>query len=234
MANQQLVSLEEHKLYEPKFDVNTGLYVDDCPFIEYQRNCPTFKCRCTSTSSFDTRQSFKSHIRSKGHKQWLEDYPKYFKERDEALDRVMQITKDYELLRYRNIILINNCKKEKIMEMKSTIKELEEYKRKSEINIKELEEYKRKSEINIKELEEYKRKSEINIKELKMEIKKKDNKRLTKITSRETCLNTRENKLRERERKLEELYLEVEEKQREYVNLHSSNEDENYVDALSE
>ena len=67
-----------------------------------------------------------------------------------------------------------------------------------------------------------------------MEIKKKDNKRLTKITSRETCLNTRENKLRERERKLEELYLEVEEKQREYVNLHSSNEDENYVDALSE
>ena len=206
MANQQLVSLEEHKLYEPKFDVNTGLYVDDCPFIEYQRNCPTFKCRCTSTSSFDTRQSFKSHIRSKGHKQWLEDYPKYFKERDEALDRVKQLTKDYELLRYRNIILINNCKKEKIMEMKSTIKELEEYKRKSEINIKEL----------------------------KMEIKKKDNKRLTKITSRETCLNTRENKLRERERKLEELYLEVEEKQREYVNLHSSNEDENYVDALSE
>ena len=222
MVNQQLVSLEEHKLYEPKFDVNTGLYVDDCPFIEYQRNCPTFKCRCTSTSSFDTRQSFKSHIRSKGHKQWLEDYPKYFKERDEALDRVKQLTKEYELLRYRNIILINNCKKEKILEMKSTINELEEYKRKSGINGNELEEYKRKSEINVNEL--------------KLEIKKKnkENKRLTKITSRETCLNTRENKLRERERKLEELYLEVEEKQREYVNLHSSNEDENYVDALSE
>ena len=222
MANQQLVSLEQHKLYEPKFDVNTGLYVDDCPFIEYQRNCPTFKCRCTSTSSFDTRQSFKSHIRSKGHKQWLEDYPKYFKERDEALDRVKQLTKEYELLKFRNIILINNCKKEKILEMKSTINELEEYKRKSGINGNELEEYKRKSEINVNEL--------------KLEIKKKnkENKRLTKITSRETCLNTRENKLRERERKLEELYLEVEEKQREYVNLHSSNEDENYVDALSE
>jgi len=51
--------------------------------------------------------SFKQHIKSRTHKDFIENYKKYYKEVDEAQDTIKQLRTELELLKRKNTSLKN-------------------------------------------------------------------------------------------------------------------------------
>ena len=43
-----LVSYSKINIYEPDFDIISGLNIDKCPFIRNSRNNPMYKCLCNN------------------------------------------------------------------------------------------------------------------------------------------------------------------------------------------
>lgn len=75
-------------IYRPSFDINKGIYIDKSPYKPYERNRITYECRCCAGKSFTNNTQFKSHIKSQTHKEFVKNYPKYYKEVDEATDTI--------------------------------------------------------------------------------------------------------------------------------------------------
>ena len=59
--------------YKPEFNPNNGKYFDMCPYEEGQRHKEPYRCPCNGYV-FDKRQKFFSHIESKCHKNYIENY----------------------------------------------------------------------------------------------------------------------------------------------------------------
>jgi len=132
----------DYDIYIPVFDENTGEYIDKSPYKPYERNRVRFECRCCAGKSFVTNAQFKSHIKSHTHQEFIKNYPKYYKEVDNASETIKnqlieiellkrknrKITKQYIILKSKDIdnnelLELNN----KLLEKDKRIKELEKY-----------------------------------------------------------------------------------------------------------
>ena len=87
------------EIYVPNFNENSGEYVDKSPYKPYQRKCIEYECRCKAGSSFFNNASYKQHIKSNTHKLFIDNYPKYFKEVDEATETIKQLRIENEMLK---------------------------------------------------------------------------------------------------------------------------------------
>ena len=103
----------DHDIYIPFFDENNDIFVDKSPYIKYQRNCIEYECRCKAGSYFYNNQSFKQHIKSKTHKDYINNYKKYYKQVDDMS----------KLLKERDIEL-ELCKR-KIFRLEHKLQEIE-------------------------------------------------------------------------------------------------------------
>ena len=86
------------EIYKPSFNEDKDEYYDKCPYVPYERNCIRYECRCKAGVSFVNTTQFKQHIKSKTHQEFIINYPKYYKEVDEAQDIIKQLRVDNELL----------------------------------------------------------------------------------------------------------------------------------------
>ena len=89
-------------IYKPAFDENTGNYVDKSPYKLYERNCTRYECRCKAGAYFVGFSQFKQHIKSKTHKDFIENYTKYYKEVDELGETNKKLLSEKELLSRKN------------------------------------------------------------------------------------------------------------------------------------
>lgn len=99
-------------IYKPGFDENSGRYIDISPYQRYGRNCQVYECRCRAGARFRGNVEFKQHIKSKTHEDFIRNYPKYFKEVDEAADR------------FKELRIVSERKIKKLEREKVEIKEL--------------------------------------------------------------------------------------------------------------
>ena len=60
-------------IYKPTFNPDTGKYIDICPYDSGQRNRHPHKCQCNGLI-FMKRAQFLSHILSKTHVKYIEEY----------------------------------------------------------------------------------------------------------------------------------------------------------------
>jgi len=89
----------DKEIYVPNFNENSGNYVDKSPYKPYQRKCIEYECRCKAGSSFINNTSYKQHIKSITHKLFIDNYPTYFKEVDEAAETIKQLRIENEMLK---------------------------------------------------------------------------------------------------------------------------------------
>ena len=87
------------EIYVPGFNENSDIYVDESPYKPYQRKCIEFECRCKAGSSFYNNASYKQHIKSHTHKDFIENYSKYYKEVDEAFETINTLKVENEILK---------------------------------------------------------------------------------------------------------------------------------------
>ena len=85
-------------IYKPTFDENNDEYIDKSPYKPYERNCIRYECRCKAGSYFVGNTMFKQHIKSKTHKDFIENYSKYYKEVDESKEIINNLKIENELL----------------------------------------------------------------------------------------------------------------------------------------
>ena len=98
------------EIYKPSFDVDKDEFVDKTPYRAYERNCIRYECRCKAGAYFVDNKNFKQHTKSKTHKEFIENYKKYYKEVDEAGETIINLTADKELLLRKNQSLMNDCR----------------------------------------------------------------------------------------------------------------------------
>ena len=91
-----------HDIYKPTFDENEDKYIDISPYQPYERNCTRYECRCKAGSYFVGNSMFKQHIQSKTHKDFIQNYKKYYKEIDEAAETIQKLIADKELFIRKN------------------------------------------------------------------------------------------------------------------------------------
>jgi DNA repair exonuclease SbcCD ATPase subunit len=113
------LALIHSDIYVPEFNENTDEYFDKCPYKPYERNCIRYECRCKAGSYFLNNASYKQHIKSRTHKDFIENYKKYYKEVDEAQQNIKDLKAEIELLKRKNtnLKLQNNKLLEIIEEM---------------------------------------------------------------------------------------------------------------------
>ncbi len=85
-------------IYKPTFDENNDEYIDKSPYKPYERNCIRYECRCKAGSYFVGNTMFKQHIKSKTHKDFIQNYSKYYKEVDESKEIINNLKIENELL----------------------------------------------------------------------------------------------------------------------------------------
>ena len=95
--SNQIVSVTRC-IYIPKFDESKDEYIDKSPYKPYERNCIRYECRCKAGSYFVGNTMFKQHIKSKTHKDFIENYSKYYKEVDESKEIINNLKIENELL----------------------------------------------------------------------------------------------------------------------------------------
>jgi len=113
MNNQQIIPTTRN-LYIPPFNINKDIYVDKSPYFSYQRNCEHYECRCRAGAIIYNNGSFNKHIKTQTHKEWIKNYPKYYKEIDEAKTIIKE--KDIEIEMLRRKIKKLGIKLEKIQD----------------------------------------------------------------------------------------------------------------------
>lgn len=92
------IQLVHFQVYIPQFNTETDKYIDICPYKPYERQPIRYECRCRAGASFCGTGQFKQHIKSKTHRDFITNYSKYFKEVDEAQDKIKQLTVENEML----------------------------------------------------------------------------------------------------------------------------------------
>ena len=108
------------KIYKPEFDTENDNYYDKSPFKKYERGIP-HKCNCKIGKLFNNLTQYNQHIKTKTHKNYIQNYKNHNQELDSANERIKELTTENELLKRRNI----DFQKE-IDELKSKIYELED------------------------------------------------------------------------------------------------------------
>lgn len=131
MTNQLVAT--NHIIYVPKFDHNKGIYYDESPYKPYERNCQVYECRCKAGGSFRGNLSFKSHIKSQTHKDFITNYSKYYKEVDEAMANIKELRVDLEKIKREN----ERLKRER----NKMAKEILELRQLADINEEEINKY---------------------------------------------------------------------------------------------
>ena len=102
----EIVSIQ-HKCYQPEYDPDKDEYFDKSPIKKFERNNIHFTCKCRINSQFRTLSEYKIHINTKTHINFIKNYKIYNKELTDANRRIVELTKDYELVSRKNIELIN-------------------------------------------------------------------------------------------------------------------------------
>ena len=92
------IQLVHFQVYIPHFNTETDKYADISPYRPYERQPIRYECRCRAGASFCGTGQFKQHIKSKTHQDFITNYSKYFKEVDEAQDKIKQLTVENEML----------------------------------------------------------------------------------------------------------------------------------------
>ena len=72
-------------VYVPTFDGDTGTYIDGSPFKKGSRKNPSYECRCKlDGKSFTTKTQFDAHCKTQTHKNFIQNYEKYFRDVDKT------------------------------------------------------------------------------------------------------------------------------------------------------
>ena len=66
--------------------INVHIYFVNC--------CIRYECRCKAGSYFMNNATYKQHIKSKTHKDFIKNYKKYYKEADQASDTINDLKAD--------------------------------------------------------------------------------------------------------------------------------------------
>jgi hypothetical protein len=85
------LSLIDLDIYNPIFDENNDVYIDKCPYKPYQRNCKQYTCNCKAGALFLNNSSYKQHIKTKTHRDYIKNYKKYNNQiyiRDETIKKL--------------------------------------------------------------------------------------------------------------------------------------------------
>ena len=95
IKTNEIVPVDEF-VYEPYFDEETGEYVDKCPYQKYQRNRKIYICRCKNTK-FSDLVSYKNHVKTKTHQQYIKNYKSYNKITEESNKEIkgFRVRNDY-------------------------------------------------------------------------------------------------------------------------------------------
>ena len=109
------------EIYKPDFNENTDTYVDKNPYKKYQRKCKYYECRCKAGTTFFSNASFKQHIKSQTHKEFIQNYSRYYKEENELRENNNSQKAEIELLKRKlnNSLNENNDLKEQLDNIKN-------------------------------------------------------------------------------------------------------------------
>ena len=99
------------EIYVPAFDSNKDMYYDESPYVSRERNCIHYECRCKAGAYFTNNSSFKQHVKSKTHKDFIQNYKKYYKEVDEASQTINDLKAELEILKRKYAKLLSQNKK---------------------------------------------------------------------------------------------------------------------------
>ncbi len=66
------INKDAPNIYHPEYDINTGLYVDNCPFLPRQTGI-IYVCHCNH-KSFTCRSEYSYHIKLKSHQRYITNY----------------------------------------------------------------------------------------------------------------------------------------------------------------
>ena len=102
----EIVSIHQ-KCYQPEYDPDKDEYFDKSPIQKFERNNIHFTCKCRINSQFRTLSEYKNHIKTKTHINFIKNYKIYNKELTEANQRIVELTRDNELLLRKNVDLVN-------------------------------------------------------------------------------------------------------------------------------
>ena len=102
--SNQIVSVTRC-IYIPKFDESKDKYIDISPYKPYERNSIQYECRCRAGSLITNTTTFKQHIKSKTHKDFIQNYKKYYAELDSAKETIKELRVENEFLTRKNIKL---------------------------------------------------------------------------------------------------------------------------------
>ncbi len=97
------IILVNKEIYIPEFNENLDEYYDKSPYKPYERNCIQYECRCKAGSIFMGNVMFKQHIKSKTHKDFIQNYKKYYAEVDQAKETIKELSIENEFLTRKNI-----------------------------------------------------------------------------------------------------------------------------------
>jgi chromosome segregation ATPase len=111
IKKNEIVAIDEF-VYEPYFDEETGEYIDKCPYQKYQRNRKLYICRCKNTKFCDL-VSYKNHIKTKTHQQYIKNYKTYNKDTEESHKEIKGFRIQNELLERQQARLTKICIKQK-------------------------------------------------------------------------------------------------------------------------
>lgn len=113
--NQMNAIVSAPPIYIPTFNPDNGTYIDECPILPRQRS--QLRCMCNHKGTLIcTASEFKSHIKTKKHRDYIANYLDNIKEMDNAIAQNKKLQSDYELM-YRKLTNENNILKKKIVEM---------------------------------------------------------------------------------------------------------------------
>ena len=102
--SNQIVSITRC-IYIPKFDESKDEYIDVSPYKPYERNAIQYECRCRAGSVLTNTTTFKQHIKSKTHKDFIKNYKKYYAELDRAKGTIKELRVENEFLTRKDIKL---------------------------------------------------------------------------------------------------------------------------------
>jgi hypothetical protein len=101
---KQIVSITRC-VYIPSFDESSGEYIDISPYKPYSRNHIQYECRCRAGCIITNTTTFKQHVKSKTHKDFIQNYKKYYAELDQAKETIKELRVENEFLTRKNIKL---------------------------------------------------------------------------------------------------------------------------------
>ena len=116
----QLVA--EPPTYTPQFNENNGKYEDKSPFVKRERKCIQYKCSCKSGTLFSGYSQWKSHIKSKTHQEYIDNYEKNNKAFDDLKSEKNDLLAKNGVLENKIQALTNQNKK--LNEIQKTIKQM--------------------------------------------------------------------------------------------------------------